>query len=213
MKIVRCVLVVVALVVALTPSYSQFALSAGPALGLNFNLHGGSALPEAGSGLGMVIGGVADIQFNKSIGILASLYFYDVRSGSYSTTSSNVGYDIGASLAYFTIEPLFKFQMPSGLFLVGGFNIGFNLKGDGEATITTSGFTFSNGQTTQTSPFTNLNSRFEMKAGAGYEYPLSDGMVLAPMLTFGFGLSDVQSNVAWKISTFQLLVPLRFSLM
>jgi hypothetical protein len=160
----------------------------------------------------MVIGAVADIQFSKSIGILGSLYFYDVRSGSYSTTRNNVGIDIAGNLAYFQIEPLFKYTMPTGLYFVGGPNIGFNLKGDAEATLTTPGATFSNGQTTQSAPLNNLNARFEIKFGAGYEYPMNNGMVLAPMLTFGFGITDVQSNVAWKVSTFQLLVPLKFSL-
>jgi hypothetical protein len=200
--------------VAITPAAAQFSMSAGPTLGLNFNLHGGSDLPESGTGLGMVLGGVADIRFSSNVGILATLYFYDVRSGSYTYTNNSLGTPIdikvSGNLAYFQIEPLFKYELPSGLFMIAGPNLGFNISGEGESEIKTGGYTFQNGQTTQTQTLKDLNARFEIKGGAGYEYPLSPGMTLAPQLTFGYGISNVQSNVAWKVSTFQLLVALKF---
>ena len=56
---------------------AQFKMAVGPAVGLNLNLHSGSDLPQSGSGLGLALAGEADMSFNKSLGLIASLYFYE----------------------------------------------------------------------------------------------------------------------------------------
>jgi hypothetical protein len=68
----------------------QFKMSIGPAVGLNFNMHSGSDLPKSGTGMGLVLAGQADMTFAKTIGLIASLYFYDGRGGSFSQAEGGV---------------------------------------------------------------------------------------------------------------------------
>ncbi len=210
MKKIGIVAVAVCCLVGVRPAFGQFKMSVGPAIGLNFNLHSGSDLPQNGNGFGFVFAGQADMMFNKSLGLISSLYFYDGRGGSYSMTNNNVTYDVGASISYFDIEPLLKIQMQnSPLYFVGGPSLGFNLSGESDVKITTPGYVFQGGGTTQKQTLQNMNTRFELKAGAGYTIPLS-GVDLDPRLTFGYGLTNVQENVVWKIMTFQLMVAVNF---
>jgi len=190
---------------------AQFRMAVGPAVGLNLNLHSGSDLPQSGSGMGIALAGEADMSFNKSLGLITSLYFYDARSGSYATASGNVNYDVSASVSYFQLEPLLKIQMQnSPLYFVAGPSLGFNLTGEGELTITTAGYTFQGGSKTQKQTFQNMNTRFELKAGAGYSFPMGS-FELDPRLTFGYGITNVQQNVNWKIMTFQAMVAVKFN--
>jgi hypothetical protein len=76
-------------------------------------------------------------------------------------------------------------------------------------TITTPGYVFQGGGTSQKNTLQNLNARFELKAGAGYPIPMP-GVEVDPRLTFGYGLTNVQQNVQWKIMTFQLMVAVKF---
>lgn len=194
-------------------AFGQFKMSVGPAVGLNLNLHSGSDLPQSGSGMGLVIAGQADMTFAKTIGLIASLYFYDGRGGSYSMASGGVDYDVSASVSYFELEPLLKIKMPtSPLYFVAGPSLGFNLTGEGEVTITTAGYTFSGGSRTQNQTLQNMNTRFELKAGAGYSIPMG-AFDLDPRVTFGYGITKVQQNVAWKIMTFQAIVAVNFNVL
>jgi hypothetical protein len=162
------------------------------------------------------------MSFSKSIGLITSLYFYDNRSGSYSQGGSEQGVnytsDVSASLAYFEIEPLFKLKLPTApIYFVIGPTLGFNVEGSYETTtkITTPGYTFQGGGTSQTSKGTlkDLNTRFELRFGGGYIYPLSKGLHLNPQLLFGYGLTNVQKDVSWKIISFQLLVGVQFDVL
>jgi len=217
----KLITVLVVLLFVALPIKAQFHLSLEPALGMNFNLHGGSDLPKSGTGFGMVVAGRANMDFSKSIGLIAGLDFYDNRSGSFTKTASqggvNYSTDNSASLAYFQIESLFKYTLPSKLYFVFGPVLGFNIEGSGEAvtTITTPGYTFQGGSTTQTdnTTFQNMNVRFELKAGAGYPIPLAKKIELVPEITFGYGLTNVQKDVKWTIMTFQALVGVKFDLM
>jgi hypothetical protein len=189
---------------------AQFRMAVGPAVGLNLNLHSGSDIPQGGSGMGIALAGEADMSFNKSLGLITSLYFYDGRGGSYSTASGNVNYDVSASMSYFQIEPLLRIQMQSSpLYFVAGPSLGFNLTGEGEIKITTAGYTFQGGSTTQKQTLQNMNTRFELKAGAGYSFPMGS-FDLDPRLTFGYGITNVQQNVNWKVMTFQAMVAVKF---
>jgi hypothetical protein len=194
------------------PLSAQFKLSLAPAVGLNFNLHNGSDLPESGNGVGLVVGGYAHMMFSKNIGMIAGLAFYDNRSGSYSSTKAyqgvNVTSDVSASLAYFQIEPLLKIAMPTGLYFVAGPVLGFNIESEGEVKQSAPGYQSS----TSKSTIKETLVRFELKAGAGYEIPIAKKIDIVPQVTFGYGLTNVVKDVKWKILTFQALCAVKFDL-
>lgn len=210
--------------IVLSPASSnaQFHMGVAPALGMNFNIHTGSDLPQSGTGFGVVFGGEADMHFTRSIGMIARIAFYDNRSGSFSTTGTvqgvNFTVDNSASLAYLNFEPLITIALPqTSFFFFGGPSLGFNIQGSGESTttITTPNVTFPDGTTKETSKasFKDLLVRFELKLGAGYEIPIAKKISLVPQVSFGFGLTQVQSNVNWRILTFQAIVPVVFDVM
>jgi len=207
---------------------AQFKLSVVPQTGLNFNLHTGSDI-ESGSGLGLVIGGGVDMQFSKSIGLIANLQFYDNRSGSISQTgsgqyqdnqgnpvSSTITADNSISLAYFMIEPLFKLSLPNGgFYFVVGPCIGFNVEGSTEQTVTESfppPYTNNDTKKTSKSTLKETQVRFELKAGAGYDIPISRLISLTPQLTFGYGITKVVKDVSWRVLTIQALCGVKINL-
>lgn len=193
---------------------AQFKIGLEPAVGLNFNLHGGSDLPESGNGAGIVVGGYAHMMFSKNIGMIAGLAFYDNRSGSYdqSGTTSNVNYnaDVSASLAYFQIESLFKYALPTGMYFVIGPVLGFNVESEAEVEVSYPQYSQYNSKSKSTIKDTQV--RFELKAGAGYEIPMSRSIAIVPQVTFGYGLTNVVKDVKWKIMTFQALCGVKFDL-
>ena len=213
MKKCSLVLFVAVCLVFVVAAQAQFKMAIGPAIGLNFNIHSGSDLQQTGTGIGVAIAGQADMSFNKTMGLLTSLYFYDNRSGSYTQTGNYYGtnytMDVSASVAYFAIEPLFKLKLEgSPIYLVAGPSLGFNVEGSAETKTT------ANNQT-QTSKATiqNMNARFELKAGGGYVYPLSNSMRINSQLTFGYGLTNVVKDVNWKILSFGLTSGIEFDIL
>lgn len=229
-----CFIVFVTLLFITAPSSAQFKMSLGPATGMNFNLHTGSDLGETGTGFGFVFGGQVDMSFSKTVGLLTTLTFYDNRSGSATTTSSNqyqdnrgnpvistVSNETSASLAYFMIEPLVKFNLKhSDLYFIVGPSFGFNIEGTGESTVTETlppPYTFDNGQNkivqkSGKSSMKDLLVRFELKMGAGYNFPIADGIDLAPQVSFGYGITKVMSDVSWRILTIQAICGVKFRL-
>ena len=207
---------------------AQFKLRLVPQTGMNFNLHTGSDI-ESGSGFGFVIGGGADMQFTKTIGLIANLQFYDNRSGSISQTGSNqyqdnqgnpvsstVTADNSISLAYFMIEPLFKLSIEnSGFYFVIGPCVGFNVEGSTEQTITESfppPYQSNDSKKTSKSTLKETLVRFELKTGAGYDFWLSKTIALTPQLTFGYGITKVVKDVSWRVLTIQALVGVKIAL-
>lgn len=204
------------LLFASVSNYAQFKLGIEPALGMNFNLHGGSDLDESGNGFGIAFGGYAHMMFSERIGMIAGLAFYDNRSGSYTETGStffygNYSVDYSASLAYFQIESLFKLAMPSGIYFVAGPVLGFNVESEGEADVSYTDYPDGNYKSKATIKETQV--RFELKAGAGYEIPLAQNIDIVPQLTFGYGLTNVVKDVKWNIMTFQAIVGVKFNLL
>lgn len=200
-------------------AFSQFSLSLAPTTGMNFNIHSGSDLPETGTGFGFVIGGAAEMMFNETMGLLGRITFYDNRSGSYSRTGSEQGVnytvDVSASVAYLEIEPLFKLQLPRvPIYFLVGPALGFNIEGSAEATvkITTPGYTFPDGSTSMKSKesLKDMLVRFELKMGAGYNIELARDLYISPEVSFGYGLTKVQSDVSWRILTIQALGSVKF---
>ena len=210
MKKLSLVLAVCMILVFAFTAQAQFKLAVGGGMGLNLILHGGSDLQQSGSGVGFAIAGQADMSFNKTMGVLFSMYFYDNRSGSYTQTGTYQGYnytaDISASVAYFELEPLFKMKLEEApIYFVGGPCLGFNVQNSGEAKTTVANQTQTSKSTIQ-----NMNTRFELKAGGGYIYPLSKTMRINTQLTFGYGLTNVVQDMNWKIMSFGLLASIEF---
>jgi hypothetical protein len=207
-------LLLILLFVASGNSFAQFKLGIEPALGMNFNLHGGSDLNETGSGFGIIFGGYAHMMFSKNVGMVTGLVFYDNRSGSYTQkgTDQGVNYsaDITASLAYFQIESLFKLAIPSGMYFVVGPVLGFNVAAESEVKLNVPQYPQYN-QTSKSSIKETL-VRFELKAGTGYEISIAKNIDIVPQFTFGYGLTNVVKDVKWNIMTFQLLVGVKFDL-
>jgi hypothetical protein len=174
----------------------------------------------------MVFGGYTDMSFTPTIGLITGLAFYDNRSASISTTGSgqlqnggtyNFTVDGDVSLAYFQIESLFKLGIPkSGFYFVMGPILGFNVSSESSetTTLTTQGVTFQDGTTKQTTKASikDTQVRFELKAGAGYDIPVSRLVTIAPQLTFGYGLTNVVKDVKAKILTIQLMGTVKFNL-
>jgi len=197
MKKLSWILLVVLCVAVAVPSQAQFRLALGGVTGMNFSIHSGSDLQATGTGVGFAFGAQADMSFSKNIGLVTTLYFYDGRGGSYNFTTQGVTANYDASVGYFMIEPLFKYTLPKApVYLIIGPAIGFAVQGS--YAVTATGYTGTKGS------ITDMNARFEIKAGAGYIFPLSKDMRINGQFTFGYGPSTVQSNVNWRIMTFGL---------
>lgn len=199
-------------------SFPQFRLKIGPLTGLNFNIGTGSDLPQTVTGFGITFGAQVDMRFTPVIGIISQIEFYDNLSGGYSETGNfqfqdgvfpatvNVDY----SLAYFMIEPLLKMNIPaSGFYFLVGPAIGFNVQGSISQSITPQG-----GQTQKLGTITiqNTNVRFAIKAGAGYDIPVSSLVTLTPQFTFGYGITTIQSDFSARIMIFQIAAIAKFKL-
>jgi hypothetical protein len=212
-------LIVLGLIVFNQLSFAQFRLSLGPTTGMNFNIHTGSDLAESGTGFGFVFAGQTDMSFSPLIGLITTIFFYDNKSGSFSETgqiqdaAGNV-YDATAStstsVAYFQIEPLFKLKIPSsGFYFVGGPSLGFNVESMAEVEIN---IPKANYKQKSKASIKDMNVRFELKIGSGYDIGISKLITISPQLTFGYGLANVKKDFNWKILSFQLLGTVKFNL-
>ncbi len=203
-------------------NYAAFHLKLGPYTGMNFNLGVGSDLPSTATGFTFFFGSQVDMGFTPTIGLLTQVQFYDGRGVGLSQTGGQapIGgqvYNLGQgtldsdySLAYFMIQPLLKLTLPSSSFyFLFGPSIGFNISASLRQQYTIQG------QKTYDSKSVSikeLNVRFELTAGAGYDIPLSQLLTLTPQFTFGFGITTVQSDVSARILSFQLGTALKFNL-
>ena len=204
----------VGMCVMTVPGYAQFTMKVGPLTGMNFNIHSGSDLKQTGTGVGFMIGGEADMMFSSTVGILTRLTLYDNKSGSYSESGTTQGYnytaDVSWSVAYFQIEPLFKFKIPhSGFYFVAGPSLGINVEGSQETTIKIEGYQDQKNK----GSIKDMQARFEIKAGAGYDFSISRGLEISPELMFGYGLTKVVSDVSWRILSIQAAASVKFSVL
>jgi hypothetical protein len=195
-------------------------MKVGPTLGLGFNIGTGSDLPNSYTGLGFIIGGQVDMNFTPTIGIITNLQFYDNKSGSYDEegTFNGASYTLenGVSLAYFMIEPLFKLSLPqSNFYFVGGPMVGFSVEGTSETTLSSQNnqLTFQDGSTKQKASLKNLNVRFGLKVGAGFDINVSPLLDITPQFNFEYGLTNVQSDFSSKVLCLQLLTTVKFKVL
>lgn len=180
---------------------------------MNFNILTGSDFDESATGFGFLFGSQVDMRFNSTLGILTQVQFYDNRSGSNTVTGQlngqNASQDNSFSIAYFMIEPLLQLHLPSsGFYFVVGPAVGFSVEGSIEQELTVAGQPAGKGK----SSIKNMLVRFAVKAGAGYDIPLSRLMTLAPQFTFGFGITNVVKDVSARALSFQLGTTLKFNL-
>lgn len=235
MKTLKVLFVLLILFFTFNATQAQyFRMNIGPSVGGNFNLHTGSDI-ESGSGFGATFGGVLDMKFSEMIGLQTTFGFYDNKSGSFKKTKTEIaGYvnnqpvnadittETSASLAYFSIEPMLKIELPASqfYFIVGPY-LGFNLEGSGSITITSTlppqytwaGTNSNVKKETSKTQLKELLTRFELKLGAGYDFPVSPMVKVSPQVTFGYGLTKVQSDVAWRILCVQATCAVKFKIL
>ena len=191
-------LLVFTAVLFLTPAIMNAQkISAGPLLGLNYNLYNFSGATNNPSGIGLAIGGQFDFEFSNSMGLIANI-IYDSKYGNSSNSSSGYTYDDNIEFSYLTIEALLKFKLSSGFYFfagpTGGFVIGDKIK----ETVSHNGSSSTNEGSVQNTQF-----QFDLKAGAGYDIPLSKGMTLSPFVGFSYGLTKLVKDIDWKLSSIQ----------
>ena len=203
-----------------TNAFPQFGLKLGPLTALNFNIGTGSDLEQTQTGFGFVFGSQVDMKFTPIIGMIAQLQFYDNMSGGTSTdgtTQNGTAYTLhdDNSIAYLMIEPLLKVNIPaSGFYFVAGPSIGFNIESSATVSVTSANnnVTFQDGTKKQTSTLKNMNVRFAINAGAGYDISAGDLVTITPQFLFGFGITTVQSDFSSRILNFQLAAVVKFRL-
>jgi hypothetical protein len=217
MKISRLLFILCVGVALGSIARAQPQTALGIAVGMNYNTHTGADLPTKATGVGLIIGGQADIMFSKSAGLLTTVAF-DNRLGNYSTsgTVSGHGYteDVDVTVAYLSIEPLFKYVIPDRpWYLVTGPCLSFPVQGKSQTVLTTPGFAI-DGYESSTIRMTieNLKPRFEWKAGAGYFFPIDKKTVVAFRLTYGRGFTDVQKGMDWRVNSITFLASIDFTL-
>ena len=197
----------------------QTKMALGLALGGSYNFHTGSVLQKTGTGAGFVGGGQIDLSFTKSLALLTTFYAYDNRIGAYTRTETVDGLDysldLSVTVVYAGVEPLLKITLPDYRFyVVVGPSIGFMVQGKSEVTttITTPGYTFSNGYSfqTTTSDLADVNTRFEVNLGGGYVFAVDGQSRITTQLSFAYGLNNIEKNVDWRINSVRLIVGLEF---
>ncbi len=95
-----------------------------------------------------------------------------------------------------------------------GPSVGFNVEGSYDQTTTETfpaGYQNNNTSNSSKGFLQNMNARFELKFGGGYDIPTSAGMFITPQVSFGYGLTNVVQDVNWKILTIQALVTVKFN--
>jgi len=146
----------------------------GPRLTGNMNIYNSDGLAGTWNGIGIGIGGTVDISFSKVLGIISNLTVFDMKNFSNSQTNNNVTTETSLSMAYLSIDPLFKAEF-SGFYMVGGFSVGIKISSSGERT---------QSAVNQNPVVTTLNletnaMKFDIATGTGYNFKLSPTMDLA----------------------------------
>ena len=196
---------------------AQLQTAVGVAVGMNYNMHSGADLPTNAKGVGVVIGGQADVSLGKWTGVLTTVGF-DNRIGKYSASGTLSGYayteDVDVTVAYLSIEPLFKYVIPDRpWFIVTGPFLGIPVQGKSQTVVTTPGFAIDGYESsTIKTTIENMKMRFEWKAGAGYFIPIDKKTVIAFRLTYAHGFTDVQKGMDWRVNSITFLGSINFAL-
>lgn len=199
----------VLLLLFFTGSISAQNVKIGPRLTGNLNIYNQEGLTGTWNGVGIGIGGVVDISFSEHIGILTNVTVFDMKNFSNETTTNGVTTENSLSLAYFTIDPLFKAEF-SGFYMLGGASVGIKINSSGERTQSATG---QNPQV-QTLDFETNAIRFDIATGIGYNFKLSSSMVLGSDFMAYIPLTDTYDfpGVSNSVLSLKLGASLKFSL-
>ena len=189
--------------------FAQTTVRIGPRVTGNFNIYNEKALQGTWNGIGVGIGGAVDVTFGKTIGLLVNLTAFDMKNFSNSQTIGNTTTENSLSLAYLTIDPMFKAEF-SGFYMVGGPSVGIKLNSSGE--ITQSG----NGQNLLLNHinFETKSIRFDIAVGTGYTFKLSSDMGLGTDFMANIPVTDTYNfpGVSNSIFSLKLGVSLKFKM-
>lgn len=217
MKSTRLLLVLCVGVILTSMAQAQSQTAVGVAVGMNYNTHTGADLPTNATGVGVIIGGQADLSFSKWTSLLTTVAF-DNRIGKYSTSGTEAGYsytkDVDVTVAYLSIEPLFKYIIPDRpWYLVTGPCLGIPVQGKSQTVLTTPGFAI-DGYESSTINLTieNLKPRFEWKIGGGYFFQVDKKTAVSFRLTYARGFTDVQKGMDWRVNSISFLGSINFTL-
>jgi hypothetical protein len=175
----------VLLLFAITNSISAQTVEIGPRLTGNLNIFNMDRLVGTWNGVGIGIGGAIDISFSKNIGLLTNLTLFDMKSFSNENTNQNITTESSLSLAYLTIDPMFKAEF-SGFYLVGGFSLAIKISSSGEQTQSAP----NQNPVVQTLNFETNSMKFDIALGTGYNFQLTPTMTLAPDFMIYIPLTD-----------------------
>ena len=157
----------------------------GPRLTGNLNIYNQDGLTGTWNGVGVGIGGTVDLSFTKTLGMITNLTVFDMKNFSNETTSNNITLENSLSLAYLTIDPLFKAEF-SGFYMLGGASVGIKISSSGERTQSASG----QNPIVTTLDFETNSLKFDLAAGTGYNFKLSPNMDLGADFMAYIPLSD-----------------------
>ena len=184
-------------------TFSSFAnaqsVKLGPRLTGNLNIYNMEGLTGTWNGIGVGIGGTVDISFSKVIGILTNVTVFDMKNFSNSVTNNNVTTETSLSMAYLTIDPLFKAEF-SGFYMLAGFSMGVKISSSGERTQSSPG---QNPTVTALDLETN-SMKFDLAAGTGYNFKLSQSIYLGSDLMVYVPLTNTLDSPGSSNSTLSI---------
>ncbi len=175
------------------------SIKIGPRITGNLNIYNQDGLTGTYSGIGVGIGGAVDISFSRTIGILVNLTVFDMKNFSNSETVGTTTVERSLSLAYLTIDPLFKAEF-SGFYLVGGPSLAIKLSSSGEVS------QIAAGQTPVIQPL-NLETnsvKFDIAVGTGYNFKIGPDLTLGSDFIAYIPLSNTYNSPGLGNSTLSL---------
>ena len=175
---------------------AQVQVSIGPGVGFNYATHSFSDDDKTYDNFGPLLTSQLDMQFSRLFAFLVWVDFYSDMSAKDDTGELNIN--------YFHIAPTLKFCLPgSRFYLFGGPGIGIKTKGTAKGFY--EGFSLEG-------DIEDMDTRFDVRFGAGYEFYLTNKLTLSPFVAYNAGLNDVVADSGWKIDALQFGVVLRYNL-
>jgi len=179
---------------------AQVQYSIGPGVGFNYTMHSVTEDSEIFNGFGALVTSQLDMQFSRHFGLI--LWFDFFSDMSVNANENNVQEEL--IFNYIHISPTLKYCLPGfPLYFFGGPGIGFNTKGAYKIK-----YQGSSGE----EDLPGIQTRFDFRLGAGYEFFLTKKLTLTPFAGFNIGLNSVIENTEWQINAFQAGIVLRYNL-